>query len=93
MALWDIKGKMANMPVYDLFGGKMREGVPVYRHVDGANLDEIVENIETYRSIGVRHLRCQCGGYGGGPGMGRQGRAGRRLSGQQEIHARHGQAL
>lgn len=66
MALWDIKGKMANMPVYDLFGGKMRAGVPVYRHVDGANVDEICENIEKYRSIGVKHIRCQCGGYGGG---------------------------
>lgn len=65
MALWDIKGKMANMPVYDLFGGKMRAGVPVYRHVDGASLDEIVDGIEMYRSLGVRHLRCQCGGYGG----------------------------
>ena len=66
IALWDIKGKMANMPVYDLFGGKMRAGVPVYRHVDGADVDEICENIEKYRSIGVRHIRCQCGGYGGG---------------------------
>lgn len=47
MALWDIKGKMANMPVYDLFGGKMRAGVPVYRHVDGANVDEICENIRS----------------------------------------------
>ena len=65
VALWDIKGKMANMPVYDLFGGKMRAGVPVYRHVDGANVDEICENIEKYRSIGVKHIRCQCGGYGG----------------------------
>ena len=67
MALWDIKGKMANMPVYDLFGGKMRAGVPVYRHVDGANVDEICENIEKYRSIGVKHIRCQCGGYGPAP--------------------------
>ena len=66
MALWDIKGKMANMPVYDLFGGKVREGVPVYRHVDGADVSEICDNIDMYRSIGVRHLRCQCGGYGGG---------------------------
>lgn len=66
MALWDIKGKMANMPVYDLFGGKVRAGVPVYRHADGSCLDEICENIEKYRSIGIKHIRCQCGGYGGG---------------------------
>ncbi|RQR69826.1 MULTISPECIES: enolase C-terminal domain-like protein [unclassified Burkholderia] len=66
MALWDLKGKMANMPLYQLFGGKCREGVPVYRHADGRDLGELCENIQKYREQGITHIRCQSGGYGGG---------------------------
>jgi mannonate dehydratase len=66
MALWDIKGKQAGMPLFQLFGGKVRAGVPIYRHADGRDLAELADNIERYREQGITHIRCQSGGYGGG---------------------------
>ena len=53
------------MPLYQLFGGKCREGVPIYRHADGKDVTEICENIQKYKEQGITHIRCQCGGYGG----------------------------
>ena len=64
-ALWDIKGKMAGMPVYQLLGGKVREGAHVYVHADGRSPQEVVDNIRTYQAQGYRYFRVQLGIYGG----------------------------
>jgi mannonate dehydratase len=64
MALWDIKGKLANMPVYELLGGKCREAA-VYTHADGRDEQEVVENAQRFIEEGYRFIRVQMGGYGG----------------------------
>lgn len=65
MALWDIKGKLAGMPVYDLLGGRCREGAAVYRHADGRDEVQLTENVRAFMEQGYRFIRCQLGGYGG----------------------------
>lgn len=65
MALWDILGKSAGLPVYQLLGGKCREGAAVYRHADGATLEEVERRVRGFIDQGYRYIRAQWGGYGG----------------------------
>ena len=60
-ALWDIKGKAAGMPVYELLGGRCRSGVTVYGHANGATIDELLEAVGRYVELGYRAVRVQCG--------------------------------
>ena len=66
MALWDIKGKEAGMPVHRLLGGPCRAAVPCYAHASGQDIEELAEDIARYREEGYSVVRCQLGSYGGG---------------------------
>ncbi len=61
VALWDIKAKAANMPLYQLLGGRSRDGVLVYGHANGRTLDEALKDVAKYRDAGYRAIRVQSG--------------------------------
>lgn len=61
VALWDIKAKAANMPLYQLLGGRSRNGVMVYGHANGNTVEETVEEVGRYIDMGYKAIRAQTG--------------------------------
>ncbi len=72
-ALWDIKGKRANMPVYQLLGGKCRFAIPCYSHASGDSIEKVAEDAKRIMEKGYKHVRIQLGGYGATQALGGYG--------------------
>jgi mannonate dehydratase len=90
VALWDIKGKALNTPVYNLLGGKSREGVLVYAHANGKDIDHALEDVAKHSDMGFKAIRVQSGipglstAYGISKGPGRYEPAERGLPSEYE---------
>lgn len=78
MALWDILGKRANMPLYQLLGGKCRQYATAYRHASGETFEAVAESAQRWLAQGYRHVRVQVGM----PGLSVYGAGRRRFSDQ-----------
>ncbi len=60
-ALWDVKAKSLNVPLYQLLGGASRDSVLVYGHASGSDLEKTVEAFAHYVKLGYKAVRAQSG--------------------------------
>jgi mannonate dehydratase len=80
-ALWDIKGRQANMPVYELLGGKVRRGAMIYSHASGREIPEVLDSARKLMSQGIKAVRLQVAI----PGQAAYGAAGSSPTGGDEV--------
>ena len=59
MALWDIKGKVAGLAVYELLGGKARERLLTYTSTGGRSFQEVEEGVRKLMATGYRVIKVQ----------------------------------
>jgi len=73
-ALWDIKGRQAGLPVYELLGGKCRRAAMIYTHAAGREINETIDQARKLMAGGAKAVRLQVGIPGsaayGAPGGG-----------------------
>jgi mannonate dehydratase len=81
-ALWDIKGRQAGMPVYELVGGKCREAADTYSHAQGNDIPRCIESAKALMAQGFRHVRLQVGA----PGMASYGSGGGNAQRAKALH-------
>ena len=64
-ALWDLRGKLENRPVFELLGGRHRESLPVYATGGPSNypLDKLAGKVDFYRSLGFRAIKLAAGAF------------------------------
>ncbi len=76
LALWDLKGKVLGVPVYQLLGGCVRDTIPVYASGGPSlwPLDDLVRKVEHYARIGYRATKLSTGYFQIPAGLQHQGR-------------------